>query len=188
MIALGTVKFTSKDICRHYRQTRALSGHQRYAGSRITNQRYPSSGPKSLLRIHPYLAYPIKIEVVYCIERFQNLRTFPAAVSEALSQEVFLGMNILRTGRIFIGVHKKKHGAVPTHGKPGYLLTHLGVHHINKFISWFIAFDFKSGDLVAQIFLELLLWAENEFRTREWSPSAPTTRSKSLVPPRWKAT
>ncbi|MGC2182284.1 MAG: hypothetical protein WA637_03280 [Terriglobales bacterium] len=44
--------------------------------------------------------------------------------------------------------YEQKHGAVPTHSESSYLLTHIRVHDVDQFVSWFVAMQLEGSDLV----------------------------------------
>jgi hypothetical protein len=48
------------------------------------------------------------------------------------------------------------------HGEAPNLLTYLCVHHVDEFIPWPVARYFEGGDLVSEIFLKLVLRAEDD--------------------------
>ena len=94
-----------------------------------------------VLSAHAYLAHSVKIEIVRGIERVQNLRTFPSALSEPLSQKRLLGLNVADGCPVDFLVRKyeQEHGAIPTHREPPDLLTHFRIHDVDQLVSWPVA-------------------------------------------------
>ena len=158
------MQFPGEDISRHHGQGAALTRQQRDAGRRIAEQGHAALGPQSFPRIHADLAHAIEIQVVGGIQRVQDARAFPTAVSEASPQQGLLSLHVARAGvvRVVVGKRKQKHGPVAAHGEPAYLLVHFGVHHVDQFVSGPVAFDLKRRNLAAQIFLELAFRAEHQ--------------------------
>ena len=69
--------------------------------------------------------------------------------------------DVARVG-VVVGKCKKKHRTVSAHREPCHLLMQFRMQHVHQFISWPVAFDLKLGNLVTQIFLELVLRAEDQ--------------------------
>jgi hypothetical protein len=73
-----------------------------------------------------------------------------------------LGFNGFDSRDVIVGKAEKEHRAVIAEGKPYHLLAHLGVHHINQFISRTVALDLERCDLITEILLRLALFVTNE--------------------------
>ena len=64
---------------------------------------------------------------------------------------------------IVVGKCEKEQRTVSVQREPSQLLMHFCVQHVDHFVSWPVAFEFKRRNLVTQIFLELILCAEDKF-------------------------
>ncbi len=104
-----------------------------------------------------YLAHAIEVEVVAGIQRLQNLRALPPAISEALPQNCLLGYSVVVDCDVFVGKGEEEHGAVIAHCKTYHLPAHLRVHHIDQFVSRPVALDLERSHFVTQITLKSTL-------------------------------
>ena len=83
VIATGASEFAGQHVGLGHRQTGALAGHQGDTGRRVADE--CRSAPRPAIQAD--LADDIEVQIIHTVERGQDLRAFPARVTELVAQQ-----------------------------------------------------------------------------------------------------